>query len=245
MSIFSGSEGMNPLPWLQEKTLVALQGAARLVDLANEPDTTAWYSNELRRHAAGLIGTLAPLVVFAHQAGDEPANQGQWEPIVERGSFALAAWCKKYDIANPTEREFNLLAEERAAEEQEAKAATPDIGEDDGEPDEVMLTRRLMVTSSIARRMIHEELPEPARRVLLWAMSHLELGAGPDVVILSKRFLPTDVDITPQETAEAYRLLWEEGFIERVERSDLPDHALPLRWAGIPLGAEPRSGLTW
>jgi len=43
MSIFDRQSGMNRMPWLQEKALAALEGAAALVDLANEPDTTRWY----------------------------------------------------------------------------------------------------------------------------------------------------------------------------------------------------------
>lgn len=37
----------NPVPWLIEKTAIALGEAARLVDLANEPDTNAWYREAL------------------------------------------------------------------------------------------------------------------------------------------------------------------------------------------------------
>ena len=54
MSIISGE--FNPLPWLREKTLRAMQVAGSLVDVANEPDTTAWYKRKLLRlWAAGPV----------------------------------------------------------------------------------------------------------------------------------------------------------------------------------------------
>jgi hypothetical protein len=229
MSIFDGHPGMNPLPWLQEKTLHAIKVAAHLVDLANEPDTTPWYAKELRHRAGLLIGSLAPVVALLHQAGQDAASHEQWEAVVERGSFALAAWCKKFDIANPIEREFNLLAQERDADEQEAKRAEPEAEERDEGQDERALARKLGIYSYLTLRLVHSDLTEAARRVLLWALSHLELSESADVVALSKRFLPTDVGLTPEETSEAYRLLWEQGFISRVEDRNASPETLLVR----------------
>jgi hypothetical protein len=47
----------NPVPWLIEKTAVALGEAARLVDLANEPDTNAWYRPALKAAAFPIISS--------------------------------------------------------------------------------------------------------------------------------------------------------------------------------------------
>jgi hypothetical protein len=44
---------MSPLPWLQEKTLCALEGAARLVDLANEKENIARSANALFEPSIG------------------------------------------------------------------------------------------------------------------------------------------------------------------------------------------------
>ncbi len=49
----------NPVPWLIEKTAIALGEAARLVDLANEPDTNAWYREALKATALPMIARLA------------------------------------------------------------------------------------------------------------------------------------------------------------------------------------------
>ena len=74
MSIFNPSSGMNALRWIQEKALSALEDAARLVDLANEKDTSPWYAKELRRRAGAMIGRLAPLVALVHGVGEEAAE---------------------------------------------------------------------------------------------------------------------------------------------------------------------------
>ena len=52
MSILDEDSPLDPNPWLQEKSLAALQEAARLVDLANEPDTTSWYERKLKEYSA-------------------------------------------------------------------------------------------------------------------------------------------------------------------------------------------------
>lgn len=41
MSIFDQTSGLDPTDWMREKSLAALEIAVKLVDLANEPDTTA------------------------------------------------------------------------------------------------------------------------------------------------------------------------------------------------------------
>lgn len=214
MSIFDPTSGMNPLGWLQEKSLRALEEAARLVDLAHEKDTAPWYAKELGRRGTALIGRLAPMVALLHQA-PEGAELDEWTGITERGAFALAAWCKKHDIQDPTSRSFDLLAKGREDEETHEKAQRIDP-----EPealDEVrVLDLRCSIYASFMRRMLHEDQTEPARRMLLWALSHLYLGPAPDVVWVSRRFLPTDIGVTAEEAAGAYRSLIERGWVEPV-----------------------------
>ena len=226
MSIFDPTSGWNPLPWLQEKTLRALEEAARLVDLANEKDTAPWYAKELKRRAGALIGRLAPVVSLLHQVEDA-ASHDEWGAIRERGTFALAAWCKKHDVQDPAQRAFDLLAKEHEDGEAEAKAERHAPERDDLD-DLRTLDLRCTIYGSLTRRLLHEDLPEAARRMLLWALSHLTLGHGPDVVSLSRRFLPTDIDLDPETTAAAYRCLIERGLIERVD-DDADGDALRLR----------------
>jgi hypothetical protein len=71
---------MNPLPWLQEKTLRALEEATRLVDLANERDTSAWYAKELKLRAHALISRLAPVVALVHESPDA-AGGDEWSGL--------------------------------------------------------------------------------------------------------------------------------------------------------------------
>lgn len=69
----------NPVPWLIEKTAIALGEAARLVDLANEPDTNAWYRQALKAAAFPVIGRLAPVVAVLcdrPETANEPNKGG-------------------------------------------------------------------------------------------------------------------------------------------------------------------------
>jgi hypothetical protein len=229
MSIFDPNSGMNPLPWIQEKSLRALDEAARLVDLANESDTSEWYSKELKQRASGLIQRLAPMVALFNNAGEAAASSDEWGGIQERGTFALAAWCKKFDIQDPTKRALDLVARERDADDLEAKAARPSDVPGEDEDDLRVLDRRCMIYASLSRRLLHEDLTEPARRLLLWAMADFGLASRADVVGLSRRFLPTDIGTTPEETLEAYRLLYDRGLVERVEDDRAGSDQLLLR----------------
>jgi hypothetical protein len=236
MSIFDRTSGMNAVPWLQEKSLACLGDAARLVDLANEPDTAPWYAKEVRRRAAGLIGRLAPMVALFYDSGEAAAATKEWEGIAERGSFALAAWCRRHDVADPNAKAFNLLARERTADEAAEKGELPSEHALEGDGSEEAESRRddlrLFLYSLMTRRLVHEPLPDPARRLLLWALSHLHVSDLPDTVALSKRFLPTDIDASDAETAQAYRLLCERGYFERVARAGGSPDALLVRLVG-------------
>jgi hypothetical protein len=229
MSIFDSTSGLNPVPWLLEKTLRALQDTARLVDLANEPDTTAWYAKTLKSHAGGIIGRLAPVVAFLYEAGQEAAGHDEWGPIVERGSFALAAWCKKWNIADPVAKGFALLAAEKDPDDEAGKAERTEPEPMSAE-DERALHLRLEVYASTARRLMYEELSEPAKRLMLWLLFELGHAEHADIAVVSKRFLPGDINATPEEALDVYRQLYERRFVERVEGlADVGPDALALR----------------
>lgn len=223
---------MNPLPWLQEKSLRALEEAARLVDLANEKDTSPWYSKELKQRASALIGRLAPMVSLFH-AAPEAAGVEEWAGIEERGTFALAGWCKKHDILDPSTGFFDLLARNAEEEEEELGEAKGQRGpelERSEDLDELrLLHRRCYLYDGLARRLLRDDLPAPARKMLLWALSNLVLSEDPDVVTLSRRFLPTDIGATPEEAVDAYRWLIEHGLFEHVNRAAPTEDALLLR----------------
>ena len=217
MSIFSGD--VNPLPWLQEKTLCALQAAASLVDLANEPDTTAWYKRNLLRIAEMLIDRLAPVVAFLNKADSEAALRDEWGAVMEGGSFALAAWCRKWKIGDPTQIGKGSLLHLRTVEEQDEKNEEHIPDSFDGDVAKA-LDLKLQIYSFMSRRLVHEQISQEGQKFLLWMLSNLWLSDPPDVVHVSRRFLPTDIGIGREQAGSAYKELYDKGLIERVERAD-------------------------
>ena len=227
MSIFDPNSQLNPIPWLQEKTLAALVEAARLVDLANEPDTTDWYARTLKEHARRLIGRLAPMTALVHGAGQEAADHAAWGPIVDRGMFALARWQKDFGVQDPG-AELNLLATD-PPDDADEKQEVVEQEIIDAE-DQRTLNRRLMMYAAIARRMMLEELSEPARLLLLWLLHEIQLSPYADVAAVSKRFLPGDIGVSSDDALAAYRELYDKSFIERVDAlPNLREDALALR----------------
>lgn len=114
--------GFDSIPWLQEKTLSALEQSVRLVDLAHEPDTTPWYRRALIEIAEPLITTLMPVVAFVHVA-QEAAEHDDIRMVVEGGAFALSRWGKKWDISAPRRVGRMSLTELRLVDENEEKSA--------------------------------------------------------------------------------------------------------------------------
>jgi hypothetical protein len=216
MSIFDGDD-INPVPYLSEKTLSALQYAAALIDLANEPDTTTWYKRNLMEIAEGIVVHLVPAVAVLNWSGQESAEQSR--AILNGGTFALARWCKKHNIGNPTQIGKKSLAALRLASDSEEKAAEIAPAPFDGDTASSQ-NLKLQVYNSMCLHLLHHELPVPAQRMLLWMLSGLWLSHPPDVIHISRRFLPTDIGISREETNEAYRLLHTRGIIERVDDPD-------------------------
>ncbi len=227
MSIFS--DEFNPVPWLREKTLLALQSAASLVDVANEPDTTSWYKRKLLTSAEQLVDRLIPVVAYLYQTGSAAADREEWETVLEGGSFSLATWCKKWKVADPTDIGRGSLRHLRTVEEDEEKSEELSQEPFDGDLQQAQ-DLKLQIYSYMTRRLVQDQLTSEAQRVLLWLLSNLWLADPPDIVCISKRFLPTDVDISPEQAASGYKELYGRGFVERVDHGgdDRPDH-LSLR----------------
>lgn len=230
MSIFDPDFPYNPLPWLQEKTLTALEAAAELVDLANEPDTAAWYATALRERAERIVARLAPVVALLHGAGAEAAHHEEWRGIVEGGSLALARWCKKWEVADPRRMAMAALARQADPEEGTAKEETGPQRDPVPADDASGLELSLRLCGLMCSRLLDRDMPEGSARLLLWLLANLNGSDRADAVLISKRFLPNDIDLSPEETAEAYRDLYERVFVERVDGVDgnRPD-ALALR----------------
>ncbi|MBU6455405.1 MAG: hypothetical protein KGS72_26780 [Cyanobacteria bacterium REEB67] len=217
MSIFSG--GFNPVPWLREKTVSALQYAVTLIDLANEPDTTIWYKRKLTNIAEGQLSVLVPIVALVHDAGADAADYEQWKHMLDGGSFALGTWCKKWKIADPRGVAVGSLLEVRTHDEIEEKSEESLPAGFDGDAVEL----RLEIYRSMTRRLLSEDLSDSAKRLLLWLLSHLWINEPPDVVTISRKFLPTDIGVNPEEASEAYRQLYELELIEMLNKQNRED----------------------
>lgn len=222
MSIFSGV--FEPLPWLREKTLHALQAAANLVDVANEPDTTNWYKRKLLMQAELIVDRLAPVVAYLNGAGEVAAGRDEWGSILEGGNFALATWCRKWKIGDPSNIAKGSLLHLRTVEEDDEKAEELDPVDFEGSL-EAALDLKVQIYSCMSRRLLSEQLSPAAHRMMLWLMSNLWLADPPDVVRISKRFLPTDIGVADKEATEAYKELYDQGFIERVDSEDPNDRS--------------------
>jgi len=214
MSIFDQGSGMNPFPWMQEKLLSALQAAAATIDVANEPDTTPWYRDKLRSLGDALLTRLMPVTALVFGLPQEAVAPEEWSPAVREGTLGLARWCKKWDIADPRQIGFGALATLKNEDEVEEKAAVsgkaPDVHDECAE-------FRSLLYSHLVRRLVDSQLSDPAHRFLAWALAGLRMSDFEDVCVLSKRFLPTDIGCSREETTAAYRELYEEGIIERVD----------------------------
>ncbi len=216
MSIFDKTSGFDPGPWLREKTLMSLQTAVQLIDLANEPDTTQWYRRKLSEIGGHLIGRLVPIVALVHGTDEKAVSWDIWKPILQGGSFALGRWCKEFGVANPNEVAFGAIKEPVSDEEIEEKAET--ITQDPFEGDEIASNmRKLEVYGAMMNRLLYENLSHPAQRLLLWLLKELWLSEYPDIVHISRNFLPTDINLSMDETQEAYRELYDREVVERVE----------------------------
>ncbi len=226
MSVF---DGFSPGPWLAEKTLASLEVAASFVDLANEPDTTEWYRKTLLHKAKLLVGRLAPAVALLNGAEEEAASHEEWGLILESGTFGLAKWCKAWGIVDPVQAEFDAYAADRDDDEYEAKSEDPeDDDEEFDDLDHLLLQRR--IHEYVFYQLQFGDLSDAERRLLTFLGYNLTWSMrGPDQVAVSKLFLPTDIDATVEETAEAYESLYERGLIERTYPENLAEEAICLR----------------
>jgi hypothetical protein len=228
MSIFDRTSGYDPTDWMREKTLAALEIAVKLVDLANEPDTTAWYEKNLKRMAGHLIARLLPMTALLYDTGAEAVEDDQWKDIAERGTFALTRWCRQWKIASPYHFTESVTAKKRAEAETTEKRQTfePNILTND---DEHSHTLELEVHRYMALQMLSGGLNDPAKSLLAWALFNLGTSEYADIVVLNRKFLPTDIGCTPEQTGEGYRQLYQKGLIEKVEGLDIINEAIALR----------------
>jgi hypothetical protein len=216
----------NPIPWLIEKTALALDEAARLVDLANEPDTNAWYREQLKRAAAHMIGRLAPVVGVLCDHPEAASTPDKWEPIAEGGTPAVRAWIEEHELEGdlgdlmattpPYVSTPYAVAHDRA-ERIEKPPIPSDVANRAG------IQARLL--RGCASWLLRNEVPSATRRLLLWIMSMLEGSEYVDIVTLSRRFLANDIGATRAETEEAYRTLCESGILELADYVPAPENA--------------------
>lgn len=208
--------GHNPIDWLQEKSLAVLEDAARLVDLANEPDTTPWYAKRLHAFGDSMIGRLATMVALIHGTDSEAAAPEQVKPITQLGTAALRDWCERWEVIDPNVAAMEEILGDQAEEETEDKAGVRKQGLFKGDHIETQ-ERRLDVYHAMVGQLMFGKLSGGEQRLLLWLIRDLRLSPWPDAVAISRRFLPTDIGLTVEETLSAYRSLYERGLIERVE----------------------------
>lgn len=124
----------------------------------------------------------------------------------------------------------NAITTPRSAEDDEEKSLTPEetlLSADD----EAAIEMRLEICQRICLKLLDENIPDAARRILAWAGYHLGLSQHADVVKISKRFLPGDIQRTPQDTSEGYRALYELRLIERIDGLSNNNDVLALRIA--------------
>lgn len=147
-------------------------------------------------------------------AKDERAQSiYEWNAITEHGTLALAAWCERWGIAGA---KFLALHDELDDDEGD-KGAAPDDRPRVEDDLTRTLDRRLELMGLLSHRMLNEDLPESARRLLLFLMGHLRYSPHADIVLVSTRFLPGDIGVSPAEAAAGYRVLYEREVIERVD----------------------------
>lgn len=215
----------NPVPWLIEKTAIVLAEVAGLVDLANEPDTNAWYRKTLKAAAYPMIGRLAPVVAVLSDRPETADEPHKWEAIAQGGTPALRAWIAEHGLerdigdcvpsAGPFVSTPHAVAQDRA-ERVEKPPIPSDVANRLG------IQARLL--TNCASWLFRHNPPDAARRLLLWIMTHLQASEYVDVATLSRAFLANDIDATSAETAEAYRSLCEAGVLERADCLPAPEN---------------------
>jgi hypothetical protein len=182
------------------------------------------------------IDRLAPVVVLLYQCESAAADRDEWGAILEGGSFALGTWCKKWKIADPHDIARGSLRHLRTVEEDDEKAQELSPEPFDGDLDQAM-DLKLQIYSHMSRRLMYENLTASAQRLLLWMLGSLWISMPPDIVRISKRFLPTDISVSPEQASAAYKELYERGLIERVDAAqtqERPDRlALRLVVQGV------------
>jgi hypothetical protein len=199
---------VQPIHWLIEKTAIALDEAARLVDLANEPDTNAWYRATLTQTAGRLIARLAPILGVLCERGDAANEPSKWEPIAKRGVSGLIVWMRANDLEDliggfVSKQPAPLSTAHNAARVRAERINKPPIPQDVDHRASIQV--RLL--SNAVRWLQHREVTPATQQLLLWMMARLEGAEYVDVVTLSRTFLANDIGATAAETEAAFRAL--------------------------------------
>lgn len=196
--------GFAPIPWLQEKTLSALEQSVRLVDLAHEPDTTPWYRRALIEIAEPLITTLMPVVAFVHVA-QEAAEHDDIRMVVEGGAFALSRWGKKWIFRTPGVLDECLLPSYAWSMRMKRSPLRLSIQHPTFEGDITQEQElKLEIHHAVVLTLLDAQIMPSVHRPLLWLLRGVRYAEQPDTVTVSKRFLPTDIGVSRAEAAEAY-----------------------------------------
>ena len=204
----------------RRRMLWVLRGTVRFVDLANEPDTTQWYKDELRELVTNLLTRLLPMVAYVCCLPPEAHDTLTLHSMVTGGTFALATWCRRWKGTVPQESWFEILAPERTDEERLAKAEVPKANiVRMTDPDGWKLRNGLYGT--VVREMMLVQLTRQARDLLYALLSDLSDSPYADIVVVSRRFLPVNANQSAAEAAASYRALYDLELIERVD--DLPE----------------------
>jgi hypothetical protein len=185
----------------------------------------AWYRQALKAAAYPMIGRLAPVVAVLCDRPETANEPHKWEAITQGGTPALHAWIAEHGLEHdigdcvgstgPRLSTPHAVAHDRA-ERIEKPPIPADVANRAG------IQARLL--SSCARWLFRHEPADPARRLLLWIMTHLEGGEYVDVITLSRTFLATDIAATSAETTDAYRTLCEAGVLERADYLPAPEN---------------------
>lgn len=206
--------------YLLEKTLLALQNAVQLIDLINDPLTSRWYKVKLRTIAESMIQRLVPIVVFAADVDQQALEQAEIQKLLDGGSFALKRWCREWKIKDPAGTAFGSIRhlEVVDAESDEGLDRSVDLS-DSHETEEEQLNLKVVIYAAMVRWLLNDDFSESQRKLLLWLLRGLQNSERADTVSVSKRFLPTDLGLSAEDVAMAYRSLQEKNIIEVVSNS--------------------------
>ncbi len=113
--------------------------------------------------------------------------------------------------------------------ELEAKAQEADVESEELDDLEILALREA-IHNRIFHLLLYGDLGDVEKRLLSFLGHRLTWSPGPaDEVTFSRRFLPSDIDASVEETSAAYRSLYERGLLERVMHEEPHSDAVCVR----------------